>query len=197
MEEAGESDFAGDAFVPGVCAFFLGVTTAGASQISISSKLSSSSIRKASGSGLLRWTEAVGVASVAAAAVLSEVRQEGFASPRSNCVAFCSPPPPPPPPTPSGLATLVDCAGASAEDPGTDVLGISVFFTSSGRAAETGLFGSGCSTRGALAFLFPRSLLVNVGFFCDGSSVLSLFSLAVPLRRRRRRRVLQTDRLLY
>lgn len=90
LEEAGESGLAGDVLVPGICAFFFGVSIGGASQISISSKLSSSLMRKTFGSGLLRWTEVVGMASVIAAVVPIEVRQEGFPSPRSNCVDFCS-----------------------------------------------------------------------------------------------------------
>lgn len=112
LEEAGEAGFAGDASVPVICAFLLGVSTAGASHKSISSQKSSSSMRKMSG--------AVGVASVTAAVVPSEVQSEGFPSPQSHCVEFWSSPPPS-----LGLPTLVDCAGASAVDPDTDVLGIS------------------------------------------------------------------------
>lgn len=116
--------------------------------------------------------------SVEAAVEPSRVRQGGLPSPRSNCVELRSSSLPT---DSSGFATLVDCAGASAEDPETAVLGISLLFTLPGRAVETGLFGSGCSTRGALAFLFPRSLLVSEGFLCDGSSVFSSFIPAVPL----------------
>lgn len=114
LEEAGEAGLAGDAFVPVICAFLLGVPTAGASHKSTSSQMSSTR----------KMSEAVGVASVTAAVVPSEVQSEGFPSPRSHCVEFWSSPPRPPSP-PWGLSTLVDCAGASAVDPDTDVLGIS------------------------------------------------------------------------
>lgn len=70
---AGEELEAGDLGVPGICAFFLVVSIVGMSQISISSKLSSSMMTKAFDPGLLCWTEVVGMASVTAAVSPSEV----------------------------------------------------------------------------------------------------------------------------
>lgn len=90
------------------------------------------------------------------AVALSEVLPEDFASLRSGCVDFGSPPF-------LGVSTLVDCTGISAMKSEKDVVGVSWSVTCSQRVSGTDRFESSCSGTGALAFLFPRSLLESEG----------------------------------
>lgn len=156
LEMPGEAGFMGDALIPLTCASFSGVLGAGASQISNSSELSESSSEKTFGSGRACWTKTLDGTSFDGVVVLSEVLPEDFASPRSGCVDFGSPPS-------LGVSTLVDCTGVAATESEKDVEGLSWSVNCSRRVSGADRFESGCSVTEALAFLFPRSLLESEG----------------------------------
>lgn len=158
LETAGVAGFMGDALIPLTCASFSGVLGAGASQISTSSELSASSCEKTFGSGWACWTETSGGTSFDGAVALLEVLPEDFASLRPGCVDFGPPPS-------LGVSTLVDCTGVVATEFEKDVEGVSWSATCLRRVSGADRFESGCSVTGALAFLFPRSLLESEGLF--------------------------------
>lgn len=75
-------------------------------------------------------------------------------------------------------SALADRAGVSAKESEEDVVGLSTSPDCSSFTAER--FGSGCSTAGALAFLFPRSRPASEGLLNADSGVLCSF-VDVPL----------------
>lgn len=168
LELAGETGFIGDAWIPVTFISFLGVARGGASHISTSLELSESPSEMTSSD--LRWFCWIEISCgmlPAGTALLTE----DLPSPRSSCVGSVST-------AFLDLSTPVDCPGL----PEKEVVGISVSLDCSRGDSTVDCFLSGCSGKGVVAFLFPRSWLVSEGLLNIESNMFCSLFLDVPLK---------------